>query len=52
MTAETPPGESAEDEEFWAQADGALAWRRSLSPEGRAELDARDAEVDALFDGL
>jgi hypothetical protein len=37
---------------FWAQADAAAAWRQSLSPAQRAEREARDAEVDAAFDGI
>ncbi|MGD9701981.1 MAG: hypothetical protein AB7Q42_04415 [Acidimicrobiia bacterium] len=37
---------------FWAQADAAAAWRHSLSDDDRARLVARDADVDAAFDGI
>jgi hypothetical protein len=39
-------------ERFWTQADDAAAWRRCLSTTDRGRLDARDAEIDAAFDGL
>lgn len=41
-----------EAERFWAQADAAAAWRRSLSDDDRKRLAARDADVDAAFDGI
>ncbi len=36
---------------FWAQADAA-AWEASLPEEERQALIAREAEVDAAFDGI
>ena len=44
--------DALEADRFWAQAEAAAAWRAGLSPEGRAELVKRDAEIDALFDGV
>jgi hypothetical protein len=42
-----------EDERmFWAQAEAAKAWRRSLPQEHRDRVAARDAEVDAAFLGI
>ena len=41
-----------EAERFWAQADAAAAWRRSLSDDDRKRLAARDANIDAAFDGV
>jgi hypothetical protein len=41
-----------EADRFWAQADAAAAWRRSRSDEERERLAAREAEVDAAFDGI
>ena len=41
-----------EDAQFWAQADAALAWRASLPEAERQALLAREAEVDAAFDGI
>ena len=41
-----------EAERFWAQADAAAAWRRSLPDHDRERLAAREAEVDAAFDGI
>ena len=38
--------------DFWAQADAAAAWRRSLSACDQAELAERDATIDAAFDGI
>ena len=37
---------------FWAQADAAADWRNSLSADDRERLAARDADVDAAFDGI
>ena len=37
---------------FWAQAEAAAAWRRSLAPSDQAELAQRDASIDAAFDGI
>jgi hypothetical protein len=39
-----------EADRFWAQA--AAAWRRTCSDEERERLTAREAEVDAAFDGI
>ena len=41
-----------EAERFWARADAAAAWQRSLPDDARARLAARDADVDAAFDGI
>ena len=41
-----------EAERFWAQAAAAAAWRRSLPDHDRERLAAREAEVDAAFDGI
>ena len=38
--------------QFWAQADDATAWRKSLTPSDQAELEQRDTAIDAAFDGL
>ncbi len=37
---------------FWAQAEAAAAWRSSLSDEDQKRLAARDADIDAAFDGI
>ncbi len=44
--------ELLEAERFWAQADAAIAWRRSLPDLDRERLAAHEAEVDAAFDGI
>lgn len=41
-----------EADRFWAQADAAAAWRRSLPDHERERLASRDADVDAAFDGI
>jgi len=41
-----------EAERFWAQAEAAANWRRSLTEQQRQQLDARDAAIDAAFDGI
>lgn len=41
--------DALDDREFWAQADRAAAWRATLSPEERAERQARE---DALAAAL
>lgn len=41
-----------EADRFWARVDVADAWRRSLDDEQQARLIARDAEIDAAFDGI
>lgn len=37
---------------FWAEAERAAAWRRSLPAVERKALEERDAEVVRAFDGL
>ena len=37
---------------FWAEAERAAAWRRSLPAAERKALEDRDAEVDRAFDGI
>ena len=44
--------DALEGDRFWAQADAAAAWRRALSDDERARLAAREAEIDAAFDGI
>lgn len=44
--------DALEADRFWEQAEAAASFRRSLSDSGRAELAAREAEVDAAFVGL
>jgi hypothetical protein len=39
-------------ERFWTQVDDATAWRQSLSATDRERLAARDAAIDAAFDGI
>jgi hypothetical protein len=41
-----------EADRFWAQADAAAAWRRSLPDHERERLEAREAEIDTAFDGV
>ena len=44
--------DALESDRFWAQADAAAAWRRSLPEQERDRLAARDAEIDAAFDSV
>jgi hypothetical protein len=44
--------EVLEAERFWAQADAATAWQRSLPQADQERLAARRAEIDAAFDGI
>jgi hypothetical protein len=44
--------DALESDRFWAQADAAAAWRRSLPEHERQRLAARDAEIDAAFDSV
>lgn len=44
--------DALEANRFWAQADAAAAWRRSLSDDERAHLRQPEAELDAAFDGI
>jgi len=37
---------------FWAEAETAGAWRRGLPTAERHRLEAREAELDAAFDGI
>jgi hypothetical protein len=41
-----------EEREFWAQADRAAAWRASLPANERAEIEHREAALDAMLHGL
>ena len=41
-----------EEREFWAQADRAAAWRASLPADERAEIERREATLDATLQGL
>ena len=43
--------DALEADRFWAQADTAAAWRRSLPDRERERLESREAETDAAFDG-
>ena len=44
--------DALEADRFWGQADAAAKWRASLARSERAALVAREAEVDAAFDGI
>lgn len=44
--------DALEADRFWSQAAAAMAWRNSLSDEARDHIAARDAEVDAAFEGI
>jgi hypothetical protein len=44
--------DALEADRFWAQAEAAVAWRASLSPEERARRSAAEADVDRAFDGI
>lgn len=44
--------DALEEREFWAQAERAAAWRETLSDEQRAAIRAKEAEIDAAFDGI
>lgn len=44
--------DALEADRFWEQADAAAAHRSALTDEARADLAAREAEIDAAFDGL
>ena len=41
-----------EVDRFWAEAESATAWRRSLPDVDQQALVDREAEVDAAFDGI
>ena len=41
-----------EADRFWTQAGAARSWRRSLTNDERAALVAREAEIEAAFDGV
>lgn len=42
--------DALEAQQFWAEADAAEAWERSLSVEEREELRQREAELSATWD--
>ena len=44
--------DAMDSNQFWAQADAAAAWRKSLAPSDQAELEQRDTAMDAAFDGI
>ncbi len=44
--------DASETTHFWAEAEAAAAWRRSLSDDQRFHLAARDAEIDSAFGGI
>ena len=44
--------DALEANRFWAQAEAAAAWRRSLSDAERARLQQPEAELDAALDGI
>jgi hypothetical protein len=44
--------DALESGRFWAQADAAAAWRRSLPEHERERLAARDAAIDAAIDSV
>ncbi len=44
--------DALEADQFWAQAEAAASFRRSLTDDERTARAAREAEVDAAFDGL
>ena len=44
--------DALDSEEFWAEADRAVAWRRSQDPQRRRRMAEREAAVDAVFDAI
>ena len=44
--------DALEANRFWAQADAAAAWRRTLSDSERARLQQPQTELDAALDGI
>jgi hypothetical protein len=44
--------DALESAQFWAQAERAASWRRSLPADRRAALTSREAAVDAAFDAI
>ena len=44
--------DALDEQRFWAQAEAAAEWRRTLPPEVLAERRRREAELDAAFDGI
>jgi hypothetical protein len=44
--------DALEADRFWAQAEAAVHWRRSLSDAGRELAATRLADVDTAFDGI
>jgi hypothetical protein len=43
--------DALEANRFWAQADAAATWHRSIPEQERRRLAERDAAVDAALDG-
>lgn len=46
------PVDALEEERFWAQAEAAASWRRSLPEAERAEIEAQEAALDRALDSL
>ena len=44
--------DALEADRFWADADAAAAWRRSLPNDDRQRLAAHEHRIDAAFDGI
>lgn len=44
--------DALEAERFWAQAEAAAAWRRSLPEAEREAIEAREAALDRALDSL
>lgn len=44
--------DALESDRFWAQAQAAAEWRRSLPDDVRARLAENEAELDRAFDGI
>jgi len=44
--------DALEADRFWSQAAAAVAWRNSLPDHSREAIAAREAEVDAAFEGI
>jgi hypothetical protein len=44
--------DALEADRFWEQANAAAAWRHALPHDDRERVAARQADVDAAFDGI
>jgi hypothetical protein len=44
--------DALESEQFWAQAERAAEWRRSIPDDRRRAITQREATVDAAFDAI